>query len=275
MDGYPGLVCVAGLPRAGSTLMCQLLASHPDILAEGHSSPLCNTLLGIRRAISNDEFFLSQLDSARDAAYGHLHDAMVGYLRGWLGGRGRTLVVDKNRAWLHCIEMLLTLAPETKMIVCLRDLAQIYGSIEAQHQKTILLDFNDGLADYDRFGRADALCAKGRVIGDALASVSAFADLPEPVRERIYFMRYEDLSRAPDKAMAHLFDWLGARPHAIDLEALPVGPAESDSYYRLKYPHTRARRFAAAKPHEIPQRIQRQIRTAYQWYYDKWYPAAR
>lgn len=275
MDAHPGLVCVAGLPRAGSTLICQLLASHPDILAEGHSSPLCNTLLAIRRTISTDEFFLSQLDSARDAAYGHLHDGMAGYLRGWLGGQGRALVVDKNRAWLHCIEMLLALAPETKMIVCLRDLAQIYGSIEAQHQKTILLDFNDGLADFDRFGRADALFAKGRVIGDALASISAFADLPPAVQQRIYFMRYEDLARAPGKAMAHLFDWLGVPAHAIDLENLPVGPAESDSYYRLKYPHTRARRFAPATRHEIPDRIERQIRTACQWYYDKWYPAGR
>lgn len=268
----PGLVCVAGLPRAGSTLICQMLASHPDILAEGHSSPLCNTLLGIRRMVSADEFFLSQLDTARDAAYGHLRDAMTGYLRGWLGGQGRRLVADKNRAWLHCIEMVLQLAPETKMIVCLRDLAQIYGSIEAQHQKTILLDFTDGLADFDRFGRADILFGKGKVIGDPLISISAFNDLPAAVQSRVYFMRYEDLARAPQKTAAHLFDWLGVGPHEIDVSDLPVGPSESDSFYRLKYPHTRRARFEPAAPHQIPERIERQIRSAYAWYYDKWYP---
>jgi hypothetical protein len=54
----PKFVGVTGLPRAGSTLLCQLLAQHPEIHCEGHSSPLCNTLLGIRRMVSDDTFFL-------------------------------------------------------------------------------------------------------------------------------------------------------------------------------------------------------------------------
>ena len=40
---------VTGLPRAGSTLLCQMLAMHPEIACEGASSPLCNLLLGLRR----------------------------------------------------------------------------------------------------------------------------------------------------------------------------------------------------------------------------------
>ena len=52
----PKLVGVTGLPRAGSTLLCQLLAGHPDIHCEGHSSPLCNLLLGIRRMVSDDTY---------------------------------------------------------------------------------------------------------------------------------------------------------------------------------------------------------------------------
>jgi hypothetical protein len=44
----PRFVGVTGLPR-GSTLLFQLLAQHPEIQCEGHSSPLCNTLLGMTR----------------------------------------------------------------------------------------------------------------------------------------------------------------------------------------------------------------------------------
>jgi sulfotransferase len=57
----PTFVGVTGLPRAGSTLLCQMLAQHPEIECEGLSSPLCNLVLGIRRMISNDRFFLAQL----------------------------------------------------------------------------------------------------------------------------------------------------------------------------------------------------------------------
>ena len=48
----PKFVGVTGLPRAGSTLVCQLLAQHPEIESEGLSSPLCNLVLGVRRMIS-------------------------------------------------------------------------------------------------------------------------------------------------------------------------------------------------------------------------------
>ena len=70
----PRFVGVTGLPRAGSTLLCQLLAQHPEIHCEGQSSPLCNTLLGMRRMVSDDTFFLSQLDQTFERSYGHEPD---------------------------------------------------------------------------------------------------------------------------------------------------------------------------------------------------------
>lgn len=102
-------------------------------------------------------------------------------------------MVDKNRAWLHCIELLLSIAPEAKLIVCIIELGQIYVSIEAQHQKTILLDFIDHLGEFDCFGCADMLFAKDKAIGAPLISLHAVPDLPKHVQERLYFVRFEDL----------------------------------------------------------------------------------
>ena len=75
-------VGVSGLPRAGSTLLCQLLGEHPEIHCEGHSSPLCNSLLATRRFIRDDQFFLSQLDIQFNTTYDHLRSAMRGFLQG-------------------------------------------------------------------------------------------------------------------------------------------------------------------------------------------------
>ena len=61
-DSDRKLVCVSGLPRSGSTLMCQLLAQHPEIHSTGHSSPLAGLLNDIRHRVSDNDFFLSQLD---------------------------------------------------------------------------------------------------------------------------------------------------------------------------------------------------------------------
>lgn len=270
-----GFVGVTGLPRAGSTLLCQLLGQHPEIHCEGHSSPLCNVLLGMRRMVSDDSFFLAQLDTGFEAGYGHLSAGMQGFLRGWHHDCEKKLVVDKNRAWLHAIEMLLQLAPEAKLIVCLRELGQIYGSIEAQHQRTILLDFVDHLADYDRFGRADALFGKDKTIGAPLVSLHAVQDLPAAVQSRLYFLRFEDLMARPEACMAHLYAWLGVSPQPINPENLQVGITENDSHYHMKYLHRQSARITESKPHVLSPRIQAQIEQSCGWYYDLYYPRSR
>ena len=265
-------VGVTGLPRAGSTLLCQLLGQHPEIHCDGRSSPLCNTLMGIRRGVSDDSFFLSQLDNEFGKSYSRLASAMQGYLRGWYGDCQKPLVVDKSRAWLRAVELLLHIEPGAKLIVCLRDLGQIYGSIEAQHQRTILLDFIDHLADLDRFGRADTLFMKDRVIGSPLMALHAVADLPKSVQDCLYYVRFEDLMDRPAACMKHLFGWLGISPFEIDLEQLRAGARESDSHYHMKYLHTQHDRIAPPTIHEVPPRIQSLIETAYTWYFQMFYP---
>jgi sulfotransferase len=268
----PNFIGVTGLPRAGSTLLCQLLAQHPEVHCDGQSSPLCNALLGLRRMVSDDQFFVSQLDQGFETSYAHLASAMQGFLRGWHHDCKKKAVVDKNRAWLHAIELLLQLAPEAKLIVCIRELGQIYGSIESQHQRTILLDFVDHLADFDRLGRADMLFAKDKAIGAPLVSLSAVQDLPADVQQRLYFLRFEDLMERPVACMSHLCAWLGLSTFAIDPEKLQTGIQESDSHYHMKYLHRQSERIVKPKVHEIPPRIQAQIRKACSWFYDLYYP---
>ena len=269
----PKFVGVTGLPRAGSTLLCQMLAQHPEIQCEGVSSPLCNLVLGIRRMVSDDQFFLSQLDHSFESSYAHLASAMQGFLRRWNRDCGKKAVVDKNRAWLHAIELLLQIEPDAKLLVCLRELGQIYGSIEAQHQRTILVDFIDHLADFDRFGRADMLFAKDKTIGAPLISLHAVPDLPKAVQERLYFVRFEDLVEQPAACMSHIYGWLGLSAFQINPEKLAtIALQESDSHYRMKYLHQQSERVTIPKKHDIPPRIQTQIETACAWYYQFYYP---
>ena len=269
----PAFVGVTGLPRAGSTLVCQLLAQHPDIHSEGLSSPLCNMVLGIRRMVSNDQFFLSQLDHSFESGYAHLASAMQGFVRGWNRDCGKKVMVDKNRAWLHAIELLLQIEPGAKLIVCVRELGQVYGSIEAQHQRTIMLDFVDHMADFDRAGRADLLFAKDKAIGAPLISLHAVPDLPRAVQERLYFLRFEDLVERPVELMSQIYAWLSLSPLQINPENLAVaGPQESDSHYGMKYLHTKSGRVRKPVKHDIPPRIQAEIETNCAWYYRYFYP---
>jgi len=272
MTTTPGFVCVTGLPRAGSTLLCQLLAQHPDVDCDGRSSPLALSLMAIRRQISDEPFFLSQLDDGFEQGYGRLQGAMRGFLRGWQRGSDKQITVDKNRAWLQAVEMLLHLEPNAKLIVCLRELGQIYGSIEAQHEQTPLIDFADQLADLDRFGRAGMLFALDKTIGMPLNALHAVGELPRRILEHLYFLRFEDLVAQPEANMSRLYAWLGLAPFRIDPENLRTGAHESDSHYRMKYPHRQGSRIVAPRRHDIPPRIQAQIDAAGAWYTRQYYP---
>jgi len=66
---HPNFVGVTDFRGRARRCCANCWAQHPDIHCEGHSSPLCNTLLGIRRSISDDSFFLAQLDNAFDSSY--------------------------------------------------------------------------------------------------------------------------------------------------------------------------------------------------------------
>jgi len=268
----PRLVCVTGLPRSGSTLLCQLLDHHPDVYSPGHSSPLLPALLGLRRELSHDEFLLSQLDQHGELVLERLKRAYRGFLSGWFGETDAPTVVDKHRSWLSQLDLLVHLVPNAKLIVCVRELSQIWGSIEAQHQKSLLLDFPDRTADLSAYARADRFFGPDGVVGSPLASIEASQDYSEALRSRLYFLVFEHFMAEPESVLADLFKWLELPPHGIALDRLSAAPHESDSYYRLKYPHRRRTRFQPPTAHQIPERIAAALQSKFAWFYSTFYP---
>jgi len=266
------IVYVTGLPRSGSTLLCQLLGVHSRIYSPQHSSPLAPTLTQIRTNMSDNPFFLSQLDVDFDLMYQRLFNAYRGFINGWFVEATEPVVVDKNRSWLRIIETVETLDPDFQMVVCIRELPQVLGSIEAQHRATRLIDFVDHMAAASPYQRADALFADEGVIGAPLKSIEYLQDLPESYRERISYVDFDSLVSNPVGVMNVLFDWLGLEHQHFDPGNLPTRPHESDSHYRFKYRHATRERVQAPTRHEVSPKIEAEIMKNFGWYYELFYP---
>jgi len=269
---HKNIIYVAGLPRSGSTLMCQLLGEHPDIYSTGHSSPLANTIKGIRARMSDDPFLLSQLDVDYDLVYQRLTNSYRGFINGWFEETDKSIVVDKNRSWLNGLETLSHLDPNFKMVVCIRDLRQIFASIENRHQKTSLIDFPDDMADLTSYERADKLFSPQGVIGRPLRLIGQLQDVSVQLQKNLYYILFEDLMNDPIRVMQEVYHWLGADNYIIDPNNLSVKQHESDSYYRFKYPH---KTYDSIKPpalHDVPPRIGNDITKEFEWYYKLFYP---
>ena len=267
------LLCVTGLPRAGSTLLCQLLGIHPEIFSSGASSPLCPTLNQLRHNLSDNDFLLAQLDNAPESVQQQLLNAFRGFVSGWFAETDKRMVVDKNRGWLTQLDMACLLEPKCRMLVCVRELGQIVGSIEAQHQKTLLLDFPDHLAVHSRYDRADRLLAKEGVVGAPLRSIEAMQDMPAQLQQRVFYVVFEHLMQEPAAVMADLFTWLGLKATQIDWQNLPVKAHESDSHYRCKYSHATRTSMSPPKQHQVSDRIQAELVKNFGWFYKTFYPA--
>ena len=272
MSNTPHLLYVSGLPRSGSTLLCQLLGLHPQIASTGHSSPLCQILTQLRHQWSDNDFLLAQLDVDFERTYGRLTRAWQGFVGGWFAETERPWAVDKNRGWLSQIETVQSVDPEFRMLVCVRELGQVLGSIEAQHARTRLLDFPDHLAHLSRYARADKLMAADGLIGGPLKSIEALQDVPDDWQRQIYYVVFEHLMTEPVAAMQDIHRWLGLKPAAFDPQSLPVKPAESDSHYRYKYPHRTFARIQPPAPHPVSARIARDLQRHFRDYYQTFYP---
>lgn len=270
------MVYVTGLPRSGSTLLCQLLGMHPEFYSLIHSSPLSGTLENMRHHLSDSPFLLSQLDVDFSLAYTRLVNSYRGFINGWTEESDLPYYVDKNRGWLGMLQTVKLLDPDYKMLVCVRDPIQLFGSIESQHQKTVLIDFPDHINANSSWYRADVLFAPQGVVGGPIRAIENMQDISKEygAEKQVYFVIFERLVMDPVGEMSRIFEWLGAPNWVIDPNALTVKPHETDSYYRFKYTHNTHSKINELKAHFVPMRVAKEIYLKFRWLYDYFYPKA-
>ena len=268
-------IYVSGLPRSGSTLVCQLLGMHPKIYSSGHSSPLADSVEIIRNRVGENTFFLSQMDIDPEGHYNRFKKSIQGFMDGWLGDSDLPFVVDKSRSWLPLVETLKELDPDFKMVVCIRNLVDIFASIEKKHRENILIPFPDGMTSNNIMARASLLFGPGGVVGGPLSAIINAQDIPDAnIMDNIYFIAYEALMENTVNVMNQVYEFVGAGNFDVDINNMPVKPHESDSYYRMKYPHKTYSKIEPSfhKIKEVSPRVVSEIINGNKWFYEQFYP---
>jgi sulfotransferase len=130
------LYFISGLPRSGSTLITNLLKQNPEIHGESVSS-LASIFGSINASWSsiesnkeyrNDQAKAGVLNSVLDGYYSHID---------------RPIVFDKDRGWVPLIGQLeAVLQKQVKMIICVRNPAEILTSFERMRKENPLFFTN-------------------------------------------------------------------------------------------------------------------------------------
>lgn len=204
---------VAGLPRSGSTLLCNLLMQNPRFYVTP-TSGLVDALVLVRNQWDTLETYVAAPNDVGKRNF------MRGAFSHYFDDVERPVVFDKNRAWLAYAEMaqeLIGIRP--KFLVTVRDIRDVLASFEKLWRKGSAIRplsqekaFGAKWATVE--GRCEIWCDQAQVVG---ASYNWIKDaLLRGWGDAMHFVRFHDLTTRPHETLRAIYDFLGERPFAHD-----------------------------------------------------------
>lgn len=164
---------------------------------------------------------------------------MKGFVEGYF--YDTEVAFDKNRNWPVNLKLIDTVMgnEDTKVIYCYRDPVEIVCSIEAQYQKTFLLENMDESAAPGAFmtleRRISTYTAPEGLIGFPIEALKDALEMG--YGDRILFVKYFDLTNNPKETLEMIHDFLGEERHDYDFKNIKQSTWEFDGVYNYKFPH--------------------------------------
>jgi tetratricopeptide (TPR) repeat protein len=173
-------VFIVGMPRSGTSLVEQILASHPAVFGAGESGTLSRFVAELPAELASAASFPPCLTSLDANSARHLAETYLHKLRR-LGGE-KIRVTDKTVTNTHFLGLIATLWPRAHIIRCRRDPRDVGWSCYFQHFRdvTFACDLRALGAYYRQYER---LMAHWKAV------------LPLP----IYEVCYEELVEEPER----------------------------------------------------------------------------
>jgi len=200
------LIVNTGLPRAGTTLLQNIMGQNPLIFPENNSGLQSIIYGGWMEYIRNPSVSNSLNKENLDKCLIKYHqEGIQGYLNELTE---KPIIIDKDRDWVGHYRIFKKLIPNFKMIYLVRDLRSIYSSFEKLYQKEIYKDYNWPFTE-----------GKGHTLKLRYENYSKFNLFFYPLEiledtfngkyfQNILFIRYEDLCNFPKKEMEKIYNYL-------------------------------------------------------------------
>ena len=123
----------SSLPRAGSTLLQNILAQNPNIYATPTSGVLELIFAARGNYTNSPEFQAQDPDLMKTGFMAFCKEGMKGYYEAITD---KPYVIDKSRGWGIHYDFLNQIYPEPKIICMIRDLRDIFASMENNYRKS-------------------------------------------------------------------------------------------------------------------------------------------
>lgn len=260
----------SSLPKAGSTLLQNILMQNPEIYSTP-TSGLLSVLLGARTIYStNDAFRAQNPEQMKKAIHGFCKQGMYGYFNNLTD---RPYVIDKSRGWTGHYRFLNFIEPNPKVIVIVRDLRSIFSSLEKTyrnnpHKHTGFVN-SDKLANMNTKTRMQ-FYSTAAPLGPALEWL--YDAHTQGYDNNFLYIRYEEFVLYPQQILDRVYEYLGIARYQHDFNNIQQLTYENDVIHGIFGDHK-------IKNTLIPQRGDylevlgqencNLIVNNYNWYYEK------
>lgn len=218
------IILLSGLPRSGSTLLGRIFSQNPKFYASP-SSPLIDILINTR---NNWETPLEHKATPNK----NLKPVLKAIVDAYYENTQQPIVIDKSRthnAYIDLWEHILEEKP--KVLITIRDIADIICSLEKLHRKTTLVrqppferEFYWQMQHLE--GRAAVWTSPEQIIGLAYSRITdAIARHPEC----LHFINFDNLTKNPEETMKKAYKFLGEEYYEHDFNNVPTYNPENDA----------------------------------------------
>jgi sulfotransferase len=219
---------VCGMPRSGSTLLCNILLQNPRFHAT-QTSGLLDTLFGIRN------HWGSIVEHKANPQPEKLSNVLKSVVNSYYEDVDRPIVFDKSRGWFAYVEFIENiLNKKIKMLVPVRPVADILASFEVLFRETSKFNRPPGEADnYFQFqtveGRCEYWMRNNQVVGLTLNRLNDA--LNRGFKDRMFFIDFNKLTSEPTKMMKQVYEFLGEKYYDHNFDYVEQVTQEEDSVY--------------------------------------------
>jgi sulfotransferase len=226
---------VSGMPRSGSTLLCNILNQNPKFHATGTSGVLDLILL-----VKNNWNLIAELKAQKDdwPRFRVLKSIMPAFY----ADIDRPIIFDKSRGWPAHMEMIEELmGHKVKVLVTVRDIRDILASFEKIWRKESRLKLiSQERENMDMFqtveGRCEVWLKANQPVGKAFNAIKD--SLLRGYGDRMHFIFFEELTKNPEKVMKGVYEFLGEEYFEHNFKNVEQTTKEDDRIYGFTDLHT-------------------------------------
>lgn len=212
---------ITGLPRSGSTLLSSILKQNTKFHAS-ITDPLATMVKGVIETSQQGPGIKHEVPVSRRK------NILESLFDGYYKDVDKEVIFNTNRAWTLLTPQIDSIFPESRLIVCVRDIAWVLDSFETAHRKNPLSTntATGGLAG-TVYSRIESLMEETGIVGFPYTGIKQAITSNE--KHKLMLVEYDQLCKTPEAIMKAIYSFIDQPYYEHDFNNVEASWDEYDA----------------------------------------------